>query len=112
VLLAVAGAWHALAPTAVAARGRRTGPAGLALLLGCAACWVGYLRWAAAAGPVDALSTTTATTSLGALICGASLAIEAGGLAAPGGRPGSAWLSLTPWPWAPPPWPMPGTCRA
>ena len=97
VVLAVAGALYALSGGALA--GLHAGPSGAGelLLLGCAACWVGYtLIGRMVLATVDALTTTTATAVMGAvLLLGASMALE--GPAAWGNlpdAPAAAWYSI------------------
>jgi drug/metabolite transporter (DMT)-like permease len=97
VALAVTGALYALSGGAWLALQPGSSGAGEVLLLGCAACWVSYtLLGRMVLTTVDALTTTTVTAALGAvLLLLASMTLE--GPAAwgrLGAAPTAAWFSI------------------
>lgn len=97
VLLAVTGALCALSGGSLLAFQPGTTGTGEVLLLGCAACWVAYtLLGRMVLTSVDALTTTTVTATIGAvLLLLASMMLE--GPAAWGSlttAPDAAWLSI------------------
>nr|WP_296016852.1 DMT family transporter [uncultured Acidovorax sp.] len=97
VVLAVIGALYALSEGSVNAMARSPAEAGELLLLGCAACWVGYaLIGKLILSSVDSFTTTTLTAVIGAVfLSSASLVLEG-----PSGwrhmleAPAEAWWSI------------------
>lgn len=95
MVLAVLGAWIALAGGVGPGSWLEHTGRGELLLLGCVACWVAYtLIGRMVLQGLDALTTTCASSLLGALmLAGLSLAVE--------GRAGWSHLASAPWPsWA------------
>lgn len=91
MVLAVVGAWIAIAGGASIGTWLDHTGRGELLLLGCVACWVAYtLMGRIVLRGLDALTTTTATSLIGALMLGAlSLVME--------GTAGWGRLSTAPW---------------
>lgn len=97
VVLAVTGALYALSGGSLAALRPGASGAGELLLLGCAACWVGYtLVGRMVLTTVDSLTTTTVTAVMGAaMLLLASLVIEGPAAWAPlPAVPRTVWYSL------------------
>lgn len=97
VSLAVTGALYALSGGSLLALKPGASGTGEVLLLGCAACWVAYtLLGRMVLTTVDALTTTTVTAAIGAvMLLLASMALEgpAAWSSLPA-APGAAWFSI------------------